>query len=104
MNINLYELDSGELVDLREIESISEVIGNDPDQSRWFFHIHMKSGSMYHSIWFDNKDNAELARFKLVERWGNVYDLQTGQYDEKSGCYFNTNQPEELKVKEGLIK
>ena len=91
MNIRLWELDNGDLINLEEIALISKIIWWKEDH--YEISVIMRNG-YNRTKGYLTKDEAELARFKLVERWNACLDMIYSQtWCPESGTYSSSSKP-----------
>ncbi len=90
MNIRLWELDNGDLINLEKISVIEFIKEED---SGWYFYIwfNKKCAAVGY---FETKDKADLVRFKLVERWNACLDMIHNQeWVPEAGTFSSSSKP-----------
>ena len=91
MNIRLWELDNGDLIDLTDIQCI-RVIHKWSDE-KWYLTVNFKTDGCS-EINYKTKDEAKLSRFKLVERWNACLDMIYSQtWCPEAGTYSSGSKP-----------
>ncbi len=92
MNIRLWEMDNGDLINLEQIENMGGIVSH-KDFHDYFFEIWFKSGSTK-IIECKTEDETKLARFKLVERWNACLDMIHSQtWCPEAGTYSSSSKP-----------
>ncbi len=90
MNIRLWELDNGDLINLTDIQSISVL---HEWNKRWYLTIKSKTDSC-NEMAYKTKDEAKLARFKIVERWNACLDMIHNQeWVPEAGTFSSSSKP-----------
>ena len=96
LNIRLWELDNGSLINLEKINYIGKIYNSRTMEARSDqYTIDIYSDSKY-AIVIDYKteDEAKLARFKIVERWNACLDMIYSQtWCSESGTYNSSSKP-----------
>ena len=100
MNIRLWELDNGDLINLEYISRISVISGwfNLPDGDGnqipyWGFYVYAQNSECFGAN-YNTEDEAKLARFKLVERWNACLDMIHNQtWCKEAGTYSSSRKP-----------
>ena len=91
MNIRLWELDNGDLINLTNIQCIRAI--HKWNDKSWYLTINFKTDGCSETN-YKTEDEAKLARFKLVERWNaclNMIHKQT--WCPESGTYSSSSKP-----------
>lgn len=92
MNIRLWELDNGNLIDLSDILKIGRITDHG-SKTRWYIDV-ISKGNNITSFFYKTEDEAKLARFKLVERWNACLDMIYSQtWCPESGTYSSSSKP-----------
>ena len=83
MNVRLYEIEDGALIDLERICAVTKVFELRDDNEKtvgWGYKVLF--GDMLESpLQFEKKDKAELSRFRLIERWNAYIDYRYEAHD-----------------------
>ncbi len=92
MNIRLWELDNGDLINLERIEEISKV-KDYQGVMHFYIQIYFKNARIKVEK-HDTRDEAKLSRFKLVERWNACLDMIHNQeWVPEAGTFSSSSKP-----------
>ena len=107
LNIRLWELSSGKLIDLTKINYIGEIYTytywetKRKEKTKWKYDLCLNNKEFIYS--YETEDEAKLSRFNFIERWDaclNIIYPQQQEWCPESGTFSNSNIGKDYKKRE----